>query len=102
MRTRDGHNIPNDSRDLQFLVETGIRAPDALLHRSDVFSKQEVLDQAGVDVYKDQAVTFYSAGQGKTNMCDTTYGRRGTADYKKSSSFSKPIEDHMQWDSEKA
>ena len=67
----------SDSRDLTFLVETGIRAPDVLIERSDVFAHQETLDEVGTDLYGDQAITFYSAKQGKTSMHDTTFGRRG-------------------------
>jgi len=92
MRTRDGHNLPNDSRDLTFLVETGIRAPDVLIERSDVFAHQETLDEVGTDLYGSQAITFYSANQGKTSMHDTIFGRRGTEDNRRDAKFSTPIE----------
>merc|ERR1719424_1954519 len=34
MQTRDGHQLPNDSRDIQFLVETGIRGPDTQINKT--------------------------------------------------------------------
>lgn len=92
MRTRDGHDLPNDSRDLQFLVESGIRGPDTQLDKTDAFAKQNVVANAQTDLYNDTAITFYSAKQGPNKMIDLSFGRKGTSDFKKNSGFSTPIE----------
>eukprot|EP00658_Telonema_sp_P-2_P050060 TRINITY_DN3811_c0_g1_i10.p1 TRINITY_DN3811_c0_g1~~TRINITY_DN3811_c0_g1_i10.p1 ORF type:complete len:100 (-),score=5.11 TRINITY_DN3811_c0_g1_i10:253-552(-) len=91
MRTRDGHNIPNDTRDMQFLIETGIRGPDVQVNRCDVSAIPEA-NTARAHLYHDQAITFYSAAQGKGKITDSTYGRRGQENFKSSRTFSTPIE----------
>jgi len=92
MQTRDGHQLPNDSRDIQFLVETGIRGPDTQINKTDPFAKQAVVSAAKTDLYNDAAITFYSAPRGVNKIVDLSYGRKNTDNFQRSAQFSTPIE----------
>lgn len=91
MKTRDGRDIPNDTRDLTFLQETGIRHPDQLLNTSDVVNSNEVPSQNQGDLYSSKAITFYSSDPGRAGV-QTFNGRTGSANFNKESKFSVPIE----------
>jgi len=92
MNTRDNRAIPNDTRDLTFLVETGIRMPDTRLDYQDVSNMPEPQGAHKGDLYNSQAVTFYSADVGRGNMVQGFAGRTGSTKFGKASTFSTPIE----------
>lgn len=86
MRTRDGRDIPNDTRDVTFLVETGIRAPDTRQNYQDASNIEEEND-----LYKTEQITFYSAETG-IGGTQGFAGRTGKTNFGRNSSFSVPIE----------
>jgi len=92
MRTRDGRDIPGDTRDITFLVETGIRNPDTRLEYKDASSLDELKGAHGGDLYTSQAITHYSAP--KTIGTDHYQGRTGQTNFGRThdKAFSMPIE----------
>lgn len=86
MRTRDGRDIPNDTRDITFLRETGIRGPDTRLDYKDVSNEKEEND-----LYKTEAISFYTAAPA-IGGTQGFAGRTGQQNFRKSSKYSVPIE----------
>jgi len=91
MNTRDGRPIPNDSRDITFLVESGIRHPDTQLDYKDVGNLSEPDGPHKGDLYSAQAITFYAAEAGRGGTQGFA-GRQGKATFGKAAGFSTPIE----------
>lgn len=91
MKTRDGKDIPKDSRDLVFLRETGIRNPEQMQETYDVANEGEVPAQNAGDLYTSQAITFYTAAPGMAGV-QGFGGRTGGTDFGKNIKFSVPIE----------
>jgi len=90
MNTRDNRAIPNDTRDITFLVESGIRGPDTRLNYQDVGTLSEPTGPHHGDVYTSQAITFYSGAPGRGSS--SFAGRAGTTKFGRGSQFSTPIE----------
>jgi len=91
MKTRDGRDIPKDTRDLTFLTETGIRGPEQMLNTNDVGNADAIPRQNVGDLYTSQAITYYSADVG-TGGVQGFNGRTGNTNFGKESTFSVPIE----------
>lgn len=93
MKTRNARDIPNDTRDIQFLVEAGIRQPDTRINYSDVGNGTDYhLPECGKDLYNSTAITFYNApvSHGGTQGFS---GRKGHTDNRKTgNTISTPIE----------
>jgi hypothetical protein len=92
MRTRDGRDIPDDTRDLTFLVESGIRHPDTRLEYKDASNTEEPPAQHAGDLYNSVAITHYTAP--KLIGTDHYQGRTGKTNFGRphNESFSMPIE----------
>lgn len=91
MKTRDGRDIPKDSRDLTFLRETGIRHPEQGLNTCDVSNVEHMPEAHAGDLYSSKAVTFYSAPVARGGEQGFA-GRAGTTNYARDDKFSVPIE----------
>ena len=94
MRTRDGRDIPKDTRDLEFLRETGIRNPAQHLETSDVSNLDgmpDVHDMEKQGLYNSVPITFYTAGGGRGGKQGHA-GRQGKISFARDNKYSVPIE----------
>jgi len=92
MKTRDGRDIPKDTRDLTFLKETGIRHPGQEVETSDVGGLgNELPPGQGSGLYDSQAITFYTAAPGIGGQQGHA-GRTGKINFARDEKFSVPIE----------
>ena len=91
MNTRDLRPIPKDTRDLTFLVETGIRAPHTRMDYTDIGNLVQPEGPHTGDLYTSQAITFYSAEPGRGGQQGFA-GRTGKASFPKCTTYSTPVE----------
>ena len=94
MRTRDGRDIPKDTRDLDFLRETGIRNPDQHLETQDVANLEGMPDVHNMEkqgLYDSVPITFYTASVGRGGEQGHA-GRQGKTSFARNDGYSVPIE----------
>ena len=94
MKTRDGRDIPKDTRDLTFLRETGIRNPEQHLDTNDVSNLEgvpDVHDMNKVGLYDSVPISFYNAPVGRGGP-QGHGGRQGKTNFARNDTYSVPIE----------
>lgn len=93
MKTRDGRDIPKDTRDLTFLRETGIRQPEQNICTQDVGNVGDLPDHIQGDLYSSKAISFYNMQEAQVRGGEQGFaGRTTSANFARSSKFSVPIE----------